>query len=57
MLLISYIQQYFNTFITVLKNQVWKLLIALLIQSAEYQCFYGTIINLNFLMHSQNYSK
>ena len=51
MLLISYIQQYINTFITVLKNQVWKLLIALLIQSAEYQCFYGTIITLNFLMH------
>ena len=29
MLLVSYIQQYFNTFITVLTNQVWKLLIAL----------------------------
>ena len=29
MLLISYIQQYFNTSITVLTNQVWKLLIAL----------------------------
>ena len=26
----SYIQQYFNTSITVLTNQVWKLLIALL---------------------------
>ena len=30
MLLVSYIQQYFNTSITVLTNQVWKLLIALL---------------------------
>ena len=30
MLLISYIQQYFNTSITVLTNQVWKLPIALL---------------------------
>ena len=29
MLLVSYIQQYFNTSITVLTNQVWKLLIAL----------------------------
>ena len=29
MLLVSYIQQYFNTSITVLKNQIWKLLIAL----------------------------
>ena len=29
MWLVSYIQQYFNTFITVLTNQVWKLLIAL----------------------------
>ena len=29
MLLVSYIQQYFNTSITVLSNQVWKLLIAL----------------------------
>ena len=29
MLLVSYIQQYFNTPITVLTNQVWKLLIAL----------------------------
>ena len=30
MLLVSYIQQYLNTSITVLTNQVWKLLIALL---------------------------
>ena len=30
MLLVSYIQQYFNTSITILANQVWKLLIALL---------------------------
>ena len=29
MLLVSYIQQYFNISITVLTNQVWKLLIAL----------------------------
>ena len=29
MLLVSYIQQYFNTSITVLTNRVWKLLIAL----------------------------
>ena len=29
MLLVSYIQQYFNSFITVLTNWVWKLLIAL----------------------------
>ena len=29
LLLVSYIQQYFNTSITVLTNQVWKLLIAL----------------------------
>ena len=29
MLLVSYIQQYFDTSITVLTNQVWKLLIAL----------------------------
>ena len=29
MLLVSYIQQYFNTSITVLTNQVWKLLIEL----------------------------
>ena len=29
MLLVYYIQQYFNTSITVLTNQVWKLLIAL----------------------------
>ena len=29
MLLVSYIQQYFNTSITILTNQVWKLLIAL----------------------------
>ena len=29
MLLVSYIQQYLNTSITVLTNQVWKLLIAL----------------------------
>ena len=29
MLLVSYIQQYFNTSITVLTNQVWKLLSAL----------------------------
>ena len=29
MLLVSYIQQYFNTSITVLTNQFWKLLIAL----------------------------
>ena len=29
MLLVSYIQQHFNTSITVLTNQVWKLLIAL----------------------------
>ena len=29
MLLVSYIQQYFNTSTTVLTNQVWKLLIAL----------------------------
>ena len=29
MLLVSYIQQYFNTSIIVLTNQVWKLLIAL----------------------------
>ena len=29
MLLVSYFQQYFNTSITVLTNQVWKLLIAL----------------------------
>ena len=28
-MLVSYIQQYFNTSITVLTNQVWKLLIAL----------------------------
>ena len=27
--MVSYIQQYFNTSITVLTNQVWKLLIAL----------------------------
>ena len=29
MSLVSYIQQYFDTSITVLTNQVWKLLIAL----------------------------
>ena len=27
--MVSYIQQYFNTSITILTNQVWKLLIAL----------------------------
>ena len=43
MLLVSYIQQYFKTSITVLTNQVWKLLIALAVQSAKYWCSYGNL--------------
>ena len=41
MLLISYIQQYFNTSITVLTNEVWKVLIALF-KVPNTWCFDGT---------------
>ena len=42
MLLVSYMQQYFDNSITVLTNQVWKLLIALF-KVPEYCCSYGTV--------------
>ena len=42
MLLISYIQQYFNTSITVLTNHVWKLLIALFKVPNTGAFIYGT---------------
>ena len=41
MLLVSYIQQYFNTSITVLTNHCLKVADCT-VQSAEYWCFYGT---------------
>ena len=47
MLLVSYMQQYFNTSITVLTaNQVWKLPVGIHTAEstgAEYWCFYGTV--------------
>ena len=47
MLLVSYIDQYFNTSITVLKNQVTDCTV----QSAEYWCFYGTCIQVVTSLH------
>ena len=59
MLLVSYIQQYFNTSITVLTNQVWKLLIALykvpntgaftVLESEEVNFYYQ-----NYIFFTQN---
>ena len=40
MLLVSYIQQYFNTSITVPTNQDTDCTV----QSAKYWCFYGTVL-------------
>ena len=58
MLLVSYIQQYFNTSITVLTNQVWKLLIALF-KVPNTGVFTGTmfIFLLNLLPANINFDK
>ena len=55
MLLVSYMQQYFNTSITVLTNQVWKLLITLFkvpntgafTVRNKYQCWYNLAMYLD----------
>ena len=55
MLLVSYNQQYFNTSITVLTNQVWKLLIALFkVSKVEtYWCSYGMQVSKLLLEQAQ----
>ena len=51
MSLVSYIQQYFNTSITVLTNQVWKLLIALFKLKCRILVLLWYIINLDTFSH------
>ena len=56
MLLVSYIQQYFNTSITVLTNQVWKLLIALFkVPNTDVLLWYKTRICI--MIESRRYQK